>query len=86
MYCRIQIYVLYLYRNQKQNKMKAKKYIDLSTKVSKRYEGKNYIDRFMHLLNIIAPNKYMLDTMNMLASIENKETQLTVLIFSDNPF
>lgn len=66
--------------------MKASKYIDLSTKVSKRYEGKNYINRFMHLLNVIAPNKYTLDTMNMLASIENKETQLTVLTFSDNPF
>lgn len=66
--------------------MKAKKYIDLSYKVSKRYEGKIYINRFMHLLNVIAPNKYQLDTMNMLASIENKETQLTVLTFSDNPF
>lgn len=68
------------------NNMKTNKYIDLSTKVSKRYESRNYINRFMHLLNIIAPNKYTLDTMNMLASIENKETQLTALTFSDNPF
>jgi len=66
--------------------MKTNKYIDLNTKVVRRYEGKNYINRFMHLLNIIAPNKYSLDTINMLASIENKETNLTVLTFSDNPF
>ena len=66
--------------------MKTVKYIDLGTKVSKRYEGKGYINRFMHLLNIIAPNKYQLDTINMLASIENKETNLTVVLFSDNPF
>lgn len=66
--------------------MKAKKYIDLNTKVSKRYEGKIYINRFVHLLNVIAPNKYQLDTMNMLASIENKKTCLTVVLFSDNPF
>ncbi len=62
------------------------KYIDLSNKISKRYEGKDYINRFMHLLNLLAPDKYRLDNMNMLASIENKETLLTVLIFSDNPF
>lgn len=64
----------------------AARYIDLRDKVSKRYEGREYINRFMHLLNILAPDKYTLDTMNMLASIENKETQLTVLTFSDNPF
>ena len=64
----------------------AMKYIDLNTKINKRYEGKAYINRFMHLLNVISPRKYKLDTLNMLASIENKETQLTVLTFSDNPF
>lgn len=62
------------------------KYIDLSAKIDKRYKGEAYINRFMHLLGLIAPNKYKLDTLNMLASIENKETQLTVLTFSDNPF
>ena len=45
--------------------MKMKKYIDLSTKVTKRYEGKCYINRFMHLLNIIAPDKYLLDSINI---------------------
>jgi hypothetical protein len=40
----------------------------------------------MHLLNLLSPDKYRLDNINMLASIENKETLLTVLIFSDNPF
>ena len=60
------------------------KYIKID--VIKRYEGKKYINRFMHLLNIIAPNKYKLDISNLLASIENKETQLTVANFSDNPF
>ncbi len=60
------------------------KYVKID--VEKRYEGKNYINRFMHLLNIIAPNKYRLDVSNLLASIENKETQLTVANFSDNPF
>lgn len=60
------------------------KYVKMNTK--KRYEGKAFIERFMHLLNLIAPNKYELNTWNLLASIENKETQLTVLTFSDNPF
>jgi len=45
-----------------------------------------YIERFMHLLSLIAPNKYRLDTINLLASIENTHTQLTVLQFSCNPF
>ena len=66
--------------------MKTAKYIDLSNKVEKRYQAKAYINRFMHLLNLLAPAKYTLDTMNMLASIESVETQLTVLNFSDNPF
>ena len=57
------------------------KYIDLSNKISKRSEGKDYINRIMHLNNLLAPDKYRLDNMNMLASIENKETLLTVLIF-----
>ena len=61
------------------------KYIDLSKKVSKRYEGKLYITRFMHLLNLLAKGKYRLDTINLMASIESNETQLTVLNFSDNP-
>ena len=60
------------------------KYIKI--KVDKRYKGKAYILRFMHLLNLIAPNKYELNTYNLLASIENKATQLTVANFSDNPF
>ncbi len=66
--------------------MKAKKYIDLSLKVRKAYEGKNYINRYMKILNAIAPNKYRLDLLNGLASIECVETGLTVLLFSDNPF
>lgn len=66
--------------------MKAKKYIDLSLKVRKTYEGKNYINRYMELLNAIAPNKYRLDLLNGLASIEHVETGLTVVLFSDNPF
>lgn len=66
--------------------MKAKKYIDLSLKVRKAYEGKNYINRYMELLNAIVPNKYRLDLLNGLASIECIETGLTVLLFSDNPF
>ena len=64
--------------------MKANKYIRIN--VEKRYMGKAYIERFVHLLNVIAPNKYELNTWNALASIENKETQLTVANFSDNPF
>ena len=66
--------------------MKTAKYINLTNKVAKRYQGKQYINRFMHLLNLLAPAKYELNTYNMLASIENTETQLTVLNFSDNPF
>ena len=62
------------------------KYIDLSKKVNKRYQGKEYINRFMHLLNILAPKKYELNIWNSLVSIEKKDTQLTQLIFSDNPF
>ena len=49
------------------------KYIDLSNKISKRYEGKDYINRFMHLLNLLAPDKYRLDNINMLASIINNK-------------
>lgn len=60
------------------------KYIKIE--VDKRYKGKAYINRFMHLLNIIAPSKYELNTYNALASIENKSTELTVANFSDNPF
>lgn len=60
------------------------KYIKIE--VDKRYKGKTYINRFMHILNLIAPNKYELNTWNALASIEDKETQLTVANFSDNPF
>ena len=62
------------------------KYIDLSTKVEKRYQGKEYIKRYYHLLNILAPGKYGLNLYNSLASIENLNTNLTALIFSDNPF
>ena len=49
------------------------KYIDLSNKISKRYEGKDYINRFMHLLNLLFPDKYRLDNINMLASIINNK-------------
>lgn len=66
--------------------MKTKKYIDLSLKVRKAYEGKAYINRYMELLNVIAPKKYRLDLLNGLASVECIETGLTVLLFSDNPF
>lgn len=48
--------------------------------------GKAFINRFMHLLNVIAPNRYELNTWNAVASIEDKTTQLTVANFSDNPF
>ena len=65
--------------------MKANKYIDLSMKVEKRYQGREYINRYMHLLNVIAPNKYVLNTLDLCATIENTQTQLTVLVFSDNP-
>ena len=66
--------------------MKTKKYIDLSLKVRKAYEGKAYINRYMELLNAIAPNKYRLDLLNGLASIECIETGLTAVLFSDNPY
>ena len=67
--------------------MKAtKKYIDLSLKVEKKYQGKEYINRFMHLLNLLSPGSYELNNWNMLSSIEDKTTQGTVLYFSDNPF
>lgn len=62
------------------------KYIDLSKKVEKRYQGKEYIKRYFHLLNILAPSKYGLNLFNQLASIENLNTNLTELTFSDNPF
>lgn len=62
------------------------KYIDLSKKVNKHYQGKEYINRFMHLLNVLAPKKYELNLFNKLASIENINTNLTELTFSDNPF
>ena len=54
--------------------------------VDRRYMGKAWINRYMHLLNIIAPGKYKLDTTNMFASIENINTQLTEATFNDNPF
>ena len=63
-----------------------KKYIDLSKKVEKRYQGANYIRRYFHLLSLIAPGKYGLNLYNSLASIENINTNLTELTFSDNPF
>ncbi len=64
------------------------KYIDLETATdfAPVYKYKNYINRFMELLEKIAPNKYELNTYNMLASIEDKNTNLTILQFSDNPF
>ena len=64
--------------------MKTKKYIQINTE--KRYQGKIYINRFMHLLELRAPGRYKLDTLNMMASIEDTRTQLTVADFSDNPF
>jgi hypothetical protein len=64
--------------------MKETKYIKIE--VEKRYMGKAYINRFMHLLNLIAPGRYELNTWNGLASIEDTITQLTVANFSDNPF
>ncbi len=60
------------------------KHIQIQTE--KRYMGKAWITRYMHLLELTAPGKYRLDTTNMLASIENKETQMTAATFSDNPF
>ena len=38
------------------------------------------VERFLALID-----KYDLNTVHSLASIENKDTQLTVLTFSDNP-
>jgi len=62
--------------------MKNKKFI----KIGKLQKGRTYINRYMHLLDLIAPNKYELDTLNLLASIINKRTDLTVVLFSENPF
>ena len=45
-----------------------------------------YIHRFMKLLNIIAPNKYELNLLYSMATIESKETGLTAVRFSENPF
>ncbi len=64
--------------------MRPRKYIIIDAE--KKFMRKEYINRYMHLLNIISPNKYELNTVNMLAHIENKETQLIAVIFSDNPF
>lgn len=70
-------------------------YLDKETKemkkqikiqVKKRYHGREWIQRFMHLLNLIAPGKYRLDTTCLLASIEDLNTGLTVATFNDNPF
>ncbi len=52
----------------------------------KRYRNKAYINRYMQLLNLRAPGRYRLDTTNLLASIEDTRTQLTVANFTDNPF
>jgi hypothetical protein len=60
------------------------KHIQIQTE--KRYMGKAWIARYMRLLNVIAPGKYRLDTTNMFASIEDIETQMTVAVFTDNPF
>jgi len=81
--CRESYNTPYLYFIKQIETMKAK-YIKIE--VEKRYMGKEYINRFMHLLELLAPGKYILSTIDLLASIENKETQLTAAIFSDNPF
>ena len=47
---------------------------------------KKHIQRYFFWLNHFAPGKYKLDTINMLASIENRETNLTEVTFSENPF
>ncbi len=67
------------------------KYIDLDTATNYPFRARNkfhreYIERFIHLLELVAPGKYKLDTINLLASIENTESQLTALQFSSNPF
>ena len=62
--------------------MKKRKYII----VEKRFKGQLQIERFMYLLNLIAPNRYELNTTNQLAYVENKETQMSVIAFSENPF
>lgn len=64
--------------------MKKAKYI--SMKVEKRFMQKAYISRYMHLLNLIAPGKYQLNTVYQLAHIENTYTQLIAVYFSDNPY
>ncbi len=58
----------------------------INIQAEKRYQGRAYINRFMHLLNLRAPGRYRLDTVNRLASIEDIRTQLTVANFTDNPF
>lgn len=70
-----------------------KKYIDLyrfyiesSSRLKAIEKCRKYILRYFSLLNMIAPNKYELDTINLMASISNKETGLTVVTFSENPF
>lgn len=62
------------------------KTLDLTRKVNKRYQGRAYINRFVHLLNLRAPERYALSTCNLLASVEDTSTQLTCLVFNDNPF
>ncbi len=64
--------------------MKNRRYIIID--VDKRYEAKAYILRYMHLLEIMAPDRYELNLYNLTASIEDKRSQLTVADFSDNPF
>ncbi len=67
------------------------KYIDLDKVTGypcrlKNKKHRAYIRRFVHLLNVIAPNKYELENLNLLSSIEDVETNLTALKFSNNPF
>ncbi len=44
-----------------------------------------YIDRYLHLLNLISGEKFALTFQNSLPHIENKRTELSVLTFSENP-
>uniref|UniRef100_UPI003217C2E3 hypothetical protein n=1 Tax=uncultured Draconibacterium sp. TaxID=1573823 RepID=UPI003217C2E3 len=67
------------------------KYINLHSATGYPYRLKlkiyqDYIIRFMHLLNVVAPGKYQLETLGLSATVLNTETQLTELVFSTNPF
>ena len=72
--------------NSKQRKLEGnqRKFLELKGLLSQK---QNYIRRYMHLLEIISPGVYELNTSaSLLAFICDKRTQLSVAVFGDNPF